>query len=333
MKILFSDIHEYEKKYFDELNKEYGFTLEYLPGPVNTHSARFLPEAPVLCSFVGDKLDRPCLEILKSKGVQLIALRCAGFNHVDLKAAQELQFKICRVPEYSPYAVAEFALGLLLSLNRKIHKSYARVRELNFSLEGLVGSDLHGKTVGVIGCGRIGKIFATTMVAMGCEVLIYDLIQDEELKMLGRVKYVSLDELLRTADVISLHVPLKKETFHILNKDAFAKMKKNVLIVNTGRGGLIETPALIGALKNNAIGGAALDVYEEEENIFFHDFSSLGIQDDVLARLLTFPNVLITSHQGFLTAEALKNIAETTLQNINQFSKSLPMPKENILGV
>lgn len=321
MIVLFSDAHEYEKKVFNELCAESAISFAYLPGPVNSNSAKYLPEAEILCSFVGDNLDRDCLQILKNKGVKLLALRSAGFNHVDLAAAKELGFKVCRVPEYSPYAVAEFALGILLTLNRKIHKSFARVRELNFSLEGLVGHNIHGKTVGVVGCGRIGKIFAKTMAAMGCEVLIYDLEQDNELLSLPAIRYVTLDELYRKSDFISLHVPLNKNTVHIVNQEAFAKMKKSVLLVNTGRGGLIDTKALLAALKKDAIGGAALDVYEEEENVFFHDFSTVGIQDDILARLLTFPNVLITSHQGFLTEEALRNIAGTTLDNIAQFLK------------
>lgn len=243
----------------------------------------------------------------------MIALRSAGFNHVDLKVARELEISVARVPGYSPNAVAEYTLGLLLSLNRKIHKSYLRIKESNFSLDGLVGFDLFGKTIGVVGLGKIGVIFARAMKALGSEVLVYDLLESDEFKN------VSLDEIFQKSDIISLHVPLNKDTKYIINEASISKMKEGVFLVNTGRGGLIDSKALIKGLKSKKIGGVALDVYEEEEEFFFQDHSSDGIKDDVLARLISFPNVLISSHQAFLTKEALNNIAETTLFNLNEY--------------
>ena len=329
MRIMFSDTHPFEKDIFDATNREFNFDIQYCDFRMTANTARGIGSADVVCSFVSDKIDRECLQILKEKGVRLLALRSAGFNHVDVQAASDLGIGVCRVPGYSPYAVAEFAVGLLLSLNRKIHKAYHRVRDLNFSLDGLVGVDLHGKTVGVVGCGRIGKVFAKIMAAMGCKVLIYDSNVDEEMKSNPAVSYVGFDQICLQSDFISLHVPLNKDTLHLINEGAISKMKPTVLLINTGRGALIETKALIKALKKGCIGGAALDVYEEEENVFFHDLSATGLQDDTLARLLTFPNVLITSHQAFLTQEALGNIAETTLKNIRNYFADGRLPLEN----
>lgn len=329
MKILFSDTHKFEKDVFTAENKDYGFDIEYIDYRLTSQIAKGLGNADVVCSFVSDKLDRECLKILKDKGVKLVALRSAGFNHIDLKAAQEFGMSVCRVPGYSPYAVAEFAVGLLLTLNRKIHKAYNRVRESNFALDGLVGFDLHGKTVGVVGAGRIGKIFAKIMSSFGCQIRIFDQFRDPELESMPNCKYVTFDELCKTSDVISLHVPLSKETLHLINEHSMANMKPGVVLINTGRGAVIDTKALIKALKKGAIGGAALDVYEEEEEIFFHDLSGVILQDDVLARLLTFPNVLMTSHQAFLTHEALQNIAQTTLESIKRFSQDGSIPAAN----
>lgn len=322
MKIAFYDTHKFEKEVFEKINSKFGFDIEFFDMRLTEHSAQSAQGADVVCSFVNDQLNEECIAKLKENGVKLIALRSAGFNHVDQAAARKYQIPVCRVPGYSPYAVAEFAVGLLLSLNRKIHRSYLRVHEFNFSIDGLVGFDLHGKTVGVIGAGKIGKIFAKIMQAFGCQVLVNDLTEDAELKSLLGVSYVSLEELVKKSDVISLHVPLNKATFHLVNSDFIAKMKLAALIINTGRGALIEAKALIQALKNKKIGGAALDVYEEEEGVFFHDLSDQGLSDDALARLLTFPNVLMTSHQGFLTTEALNNIATTTLQSVQEFKSS-----------
>lgn len=316
MKVAFFDTHLFEQKTFDQYNQKFGFEILYHEGKLNEKTASFAKGADVVCSFVNDKVNAACLKKLKEVGVALVALRCAGFNNVDLVAAKELGIQVCRVPGYSPYAVAEYALGLLLCLNRKIHKSYARVRELNFSLDGLVGFDLHGKTVGVIGTGKIGGLFARSVEALGCKVLAYD-----KYPVPG-FNYVELDQLLRESDIISLHVPLTPETRHLICEKCIDKMKDNVYIINTGRGGLIDTHALINGLKSKKIGGVALDVYEEEEEFFFRDLSEAGLSDDTLARLLTFPNVLLSSHQAFLTREALGNIALTTLENLQEFKIS-----------
>lgn len=329
MKIIFSETNPFEKEVFESANRAFNFNFEYLDFRITKQTAKGIEKADVICSFVSDKLDRECLQILKSKGIRLVALRSVGFNHIDLKAAKELDLQVCRVPEYSPNAVAEFAVGLVLSLNRKIYKAYNRVRELNFNLAGLVGFDLCGKTIGVVGAGRIGKIFIRIMAAFGCEVLIHDVFQDPEISAWKNCRFVSINELFEKSNVISLHIPLNKNTIHIINEDSIKRMKPGVLLVNTGRGALIDTKALISGLKSGLIGGAALDVYEEEEEVFFHDLSGSILQDDTLARLLTFPNVLMTSHQGFLTQEALQNIAQTTLGNIDVFFKEGFAPASN----
>lgn len=316
MKVALYDSREFERKAFDDANFD-GHELRYLPFQLSNETVEAARGCRVVCCFIHDCLTAPVLERLSHLGVELVALRCAGYNNADIEAARKLGISIVRVPEYSPYAVAEHAVGLLLSLNRKIHKAFNRVRELNFSIEGLVGVDLHGKTVGVIGAGKIGRVFCKIMTGFGCEVLVCDPAQSSKT---GKIRYVELDELLEKSDVISLHVPLTPETRHILGPEAFGRMKKNVLVINTSRGALIDTHALIAALKQNRIGGACLDVYEEEENVFFKDLSQCGIGDDMLARLLTFPNVIVTAHQAFLTKEALANIAQTTLENITSFS-------------
>ena len=316
MKISFFDTHNFERKVFEKVNKDFGIEIQFLDMKLNAGTAAFAKGSEAVCAFVNDKIDEACLKVLHSVGVKMVALRSAGFNHVDLKAAGQLGIQVARVPGYSPYAVAEFTLGLLLCLNRKIHKSYNRVRDLNFSLDGLVGFDLHGKTIGVIGTGKIGSIFAKTVQTLGCRILAYDKYPSSEFE------HVELEELLKEADVISLHVPLTPETRHFINDTTISQMKDDVYIINTGRGGLIDTRALIRALKSKKIGGVALDVYEEEEEFYFRDLSETGLSDDILARLLTFPNVLISSHQAFLTQEALGNIATTTLENLNEFSQT-----------
>ena len=256
-----------------------------------------------------------------------MALRCTGFNHVDLKAARELSIPVVRVPSYSPHAVAEHTLALVLTLNRKIHRAYTRVREGNFSLEGLVGFDLFGKTVGLIGLGKIGKVVARIFSGFGCKVLAHDLKSDPILISSG-IQFVDLQEIYKRSDVICLHLPLTPQTVHIIDDRAIARMKRGVMLINTGRGGLIDTPALIKGLKSGRIGSAGLDVYEEEETVFSHDLSGRVLQDDVLARLLTFPNVIITAHQGYFTREALDDIARTTLQNISDFEKDATLMNE-----
>jgi D-lactate dehydrogenase len=321
MKVAFFDTKSFERKAFAPLLKDQPLDINFLEMKLNDQTAQFAQGCQAVCAFVNDKLNAACLKELHRQGVRMVALRSAGFNHVDLKAAKELGIEVGRVPGYSPYAVAEYTLGMLLTLNRKIHKSYCRVREFNFSLDGLVGFDLHGKTVGVIGTGKIGSLFARSMQVLGCQVLAYDKFPDDELKKIG-VRYTDLEEIYRTSDVISLHVPLMPETKHLINQAALAMMKDNVYLINTGRGGLIDTRALIQGLKAHKLGGVALDVYEEEEEFFFQDLSEQGLTDDVLARLLTFPNVLVSSHQAFLTHEALNNIAQTTIENLVEFSSS-----------
>lgn len=272
--------------------------------------------ADVVCAFVNDVLDRPCLEALTELGVQLLALRCAGFNNVDTESARRLGLSVVRVPAYSPHAVAEHTVALLQTLNRKIHRAYNRVRELNFSLSGLVGFDLHGKTVGLIGTGKIGQLTAQIFRGFGMEVLVTDPQPDTAWSDSHGISYVSLEELLRRSDIVSLHAPLLPDTLHLLNETTLGQMKRGAIVVNTSRGKLIDTAALITALKDGRIGGVALDVYEEEEGVFFEDLSGEILADDELARLLTFPNVLITAHQAFLTKEALNEIARQTTRNI-----------------
>ncbi|MFM8270101.1 MAG: 2-hydroxyacid dehydrogenase [Pseudomonadota bacterium] len=328
MKIAFFDTHKFERPIFENENESFHHELVFFDHRLQKETAVLANQFPCICSFVNDKLDSESLTTLKKEGVKLIALRSAGFNHVDLKAAKELGLVVVRVPEYSPYAVAEHAVALLLTLNRKIHRSYSRVRELNFSLDGLVGTDLHGKTVGVMGVGRIGAVFAKIMSGFGCEVLLYDLKPDVELSKRLNAAYVGLEEIYRKSDIISLHVPLNSKTRYLINETSLSQMKKGVFLINTGRGGLVKTKDLIQSLKTGHLGGAGLDVYEEEEQVFFQDHSGDVLQDDLLARLLTFPNVIITSHQAFLTQEALTNIARTTLENISDFEKGIPLKNQ-----
>ncbi|HTF81536.1 MAG TPA: 2-hydroxyacid dehydrogenase, partial [Cytophagales bacterium] len=280
-----------------------------------------------VCVFVNDVLNASVIEDLAHNQVKTIALRCAGFNNVDLAAAKAHGLRVVRVPSYSPHAVAEHALALLLTLNRKTHKAYNRVREGNFSLQGLEGFDLFGKTIGVIGVGNIGRIFINIMKGFGCKILVYDIVQDPEL-LQQNVTYVPLERLFHESDVISLHCPLNAQTKYLINKDSLSLMKEHVYIVNTGRGGLIHTKDVIEYLKNGKIGGLALDVYEQESALFFSDHSADIIQDDQLLRLTTFPNVIITSHQGFFTQEALTQIAQITLNNINDIAAGRPCANE-----
>lgn len=317
----FFDTHMYEKEVFEIANCESKHAITWFEPRLVEQTAQLARDHEVVCSFVEDKIDKFTISILKKFGIKMLALRSAGFNNVDVAAAKEAGMIVARVPEYSPYAVAEHAVALILCLNRKIHQAYHRVRDLNFSLEGLVGFDLHGKTVGVLGTGRIGKIFCQIMTGFGCHVIANDVAPLEELKKIG-VRYASLNELFASSEIISLHTPLTRETLHIINKNAVECMRRGVMIINTGRGALIDCRALVDGLKTGKIGGAGLDVYEEEEGIFFHNLSGQVLLDDVLARLLTFPNVLITSHQAFLTREALTNIAKVTLYNIDCFAKA-----------
>ncbi len=328
MNILFFDTHTFDKEAFEEVNKNSKHNIQYVEARLTSTTVSLAKNFECVCAFVNDKLDAANLEILKAGGTKLIALRSAGFNHVDLDAAKKLGLKVVRVPEYSPYAVAEHVVAMIQTLNRKTHRSYNRVRESNFSLNGLVGFDLHGKTIGIIGVGKIGKVLARIMTGFGCRVLLNDLRPDEKLVGELQCRYSGLDEIYKEADIISLHVPLTSETKHFIDEKAFSKMKEGVMLINTGRGALIDTKALVDALKNGKVGNAGLDVYEEEEGVFFEDLSGKILSDDVLARLLTFSNVLITSHQGFLTQEALINIADTTLKNISEFEQGHKLTNE-----
>lgn len=321
MNVAMFDTHRFDREAFEVASASHPHTLTYFEPRLTRDTASLAAGFGAVCPFVNDRLDRETLAILHGQGVQLIALRSAGYNNVDLDTASRLGLAVVRVPEYSPHAVAEHALALILTLNRKIHRAYARVREANFSLDGLVGFDLHGKAVGVVGTGRIGAVMLRIMHGLGCRLLAHDLFPDAPLADRLGVQYVDLPTLFRESDIISLHVPLTPDTRHLIDADALAQMKPGVLLINTGRGALIDTRALIVALKQQRLGGAGLDVYEEEEGVFFQDLSGQILQDDVLARLLTFPNTLITAHQGFLTREALANIAETTLANITAFER------------
>jgi len=281
--------------------------------------------AQAVCTFVNDRVDRACLEALLKLGVKHVALRCAGFNSIDLHAAKELGFSVTRVPAYSPYAVAEHAVALLLALNRKIPRAHNRVHDLNFSLQGLVGFDLHGKTAGIFGTGKIGRITAQILRGFGMRVLAFDPFQSTDWALQYGVEYTDAKTLARECEVISLHTPLTPETHHIIRGETLELMKPGAILINVSRGALIDTKALIEALKSGRLGGVALDVYEEEEGVFFEDLSGQILQDDELARLLTFPNVLITAHQAFFTQEALESIAETTMGNISAFERGQPI--------
>lgn len=328
MRIAVFDTHSFDKAAFTLANGRHGFGLTFFEARLTAATANLAAGFRVVCPFVNDRLDAAALSLLHDGGVRLIALRSAGYNHVDLRAAADLRLPVVRVPEYSPYAVAEHAVALILTLNRKIHRAFNRVREANFALDGLVGFDLHGKTVGLIGTGRIGSVLAAIMRGFGCHVIAFDVEPNPELVANLRVRYVDLPELYRESDIVSLHVPLMPATRHLIDAAALRQMKPGVMLINTGRGALIDTRALIEALKQERIGAAGLDVYEEEEGIFFRDLSDQVLQDDVLARLLTFPNVLNTAHQAFLTLEALVNIAETTLSNVRAFDRGEPLTNE-----
>lgn len=327
MKIAFFDTKPYDKEAFERLNKEYNFEFTFFESRLKKSSVSLAKGHEAVCVFVRDEVDKEVINELVEKGVKLIALRCAGFNNVDLEAACN-KIKVVRVPAYSPYAVAEFTVTLMLALNRKIHKSYIRTKEANFLLNGLTGFDMHGKTVGLIGTGKIAKVLIKILIGFGMKVIAYDLYPDKEAaKELG-YDYVSLDELYKQSDIISLHCPLTKDTEHIINEESISKMRKGVMIINTGRGKLIDTADLVQALKNKHVGAAGLDVYEEEEHYFYTDHSEKIMKDDVLSRLLMFPNVLITSHQAFLTQEALTNIATTTLESFKEFKAGETLSNE-----
>ncbi len=316
MKIAFFSTKSYDREFFNRYVTTH--ELIYFEAQLNEQTANLAAGCNAVCVFVNDKLNKAVIEQLKTNGVQLIALRCAGFNNVDLEVAKANNIKVARVPAYSPHAVAEHAVALILTLNRKTHKAYNRIREGNFSLERLTGFDLFEKTVGVIGTGKIGQAFCNIMLGFGCKVLAFDLFENKEMAAKG-VEYLPLIEVLQQSDIISLHCPLNEQTKHIINIQTIGMMKEGAMLINTSRGSLIDTPAVIEALKNGKIGYLGLDVYEQEEKLFFKDLSENIIQDDIIMRLLSFPNVLITSHQGFFTEEALTQIAQITLGNIDAF--------------
>ena len=313
MKIGLFSSKKYDKTFFDAANKGI-HEIVYQPVQLNRDTTPLVKGFKALCCFVNDQIDESVLAQLKHMNVELVALRCAGFNNVDLLAAEEYGITICRVPEYSPYAVAEHACALILDLNRNIHRAHYRIRENDYSLDGLLGFDLHGKTVGVIGAGKIGQVIIKIMLGFGCNILVCDpeFTQPND----SRITKTDLDALLRDSDIISLHCPLNSNTHHLIDRRAISKMKPGAMLINTSRGGLIDTSAVIQALKSKKIGHLGLDVYEEESALFFEDFSDTFIQDDVFARLQTFPNVTITGHQAFFTKEAMQKIAQTTLDNI-----------------
>jgi len=287
--------------------------------------------AQAVCVFVNDQLDRPCLEALATQGVKLVALRCTGYNNIDLTAAKERNLVVTRVPNYSPHAVAEHAVALLLTLNRRVHRAFNRVRELNFSLNGLVGFDLHGKTAGIVGTGKIGRIVAEILCGFGMKVLAYDPFPNRQWATQHGIEYVDASSLAGFSDVVSLHIPMTPETKYIIRRETLDLMKPGAILINVSRGALIDTTALIQALKSGRLGGVALDVYEEEEGIFFEDLSGQVLQDDELARLLTFPNVLITAHQAFLTREALSDISRTTVANLEALAAGKPFVEGSVL--
>lgn len=327
MKVAVFSTKPYDQRFLEAANSSHGHDLVFFESRLTPKTSALAARFPAVCVFVNDQLNATVLTELFRDGTRLIALRSAGFNNLDLVTADELRLTVLRVPAYSPYAVAEHAVGLVLTLNRKIHRAFNRVREGNFSLDGLLGFDLHGTTVGIIGTGRIGAVFARIMKGFGCRLLAFDLYRNPECEEMG-VEYVSLSELYAQSDIISLHCPLTPETHHLIGTDALAQIKPGNMLINTSRGALIDTAAIINALKSGQIGYLGLDVYEEEADLFFEDLSDKVIQDDVFARLLTFPNVLITGHQAFFTRNALERIAETTLTNITAFERGLPLANQ-----
>lgn len=320
MKIIFFSTKQYDEEYFKRSNNSYNHELRFIEAKLTYDTVSLINGESTICVFVNDELDRKVISKLSEVGVKLIALRCAGYNNVDMDAAHEFSITVVRVPAYSPYAVGEHTIGLMLSLNRKIHRAYQRVRDGNFSLEGLLGFDFCGRTIGIIGTGRIGTVVARIASAMGMKVVAHDPVQNSECEHFG-VNYVDMDYLFTHSDVISIHCPLTAETKHIINESALDKMKPGVMLINTSRGATLDTCAVLEGLKTKKIGYLGLDVYEQESKLFFEDLSCEIIQDDIFERLLTFPNVLITAHQGFFTSDALKNIADTTLESITQFEE------------
>jgi D-lactate dehydrogenase len=327
MKIAFFDTKPYDKASFEKFGKENGINFKYFETKLNEDTVDLANGYDGVCVFVNDTVNAAVIDRLCEMGVKVIALRCAGFNNVDIKYAFG-KIHVLRVPAYSPYAVAEHTMALLLTSIRRIHKAYIRTRDFNFSLAGMTGFDLHGKTVGVLGTGRIGRAFIDICRGFGMKVLAYDKFPANGLEDGDNVRYVELDELFSKSDIISLHCPLTEETYHVINAESLEKCKRGVVILNTSRGALVDAEALLTGIKSRKVGAACLDVYEEESDFFFEDFSGHILEDDILARLISMPNVIVTSHQAFLTEEALSNIAETTVQNLISFFETNQCPNE-----
>ena len=327
IKAIFYDVKEYDKEFFRKYGKDYNIEMKFLKEKLNEETVDLSKGYEVVCAFTNDTINKNVIDMMAENGVKLLAMRCAGFNNVSLKDIND-RFKVVRVPAYSPYAIAEYTVGMILALNRKIHKAYVRTREGNFSINGFMGFDLYKKTVGIIGAGKIAQILIKILKGFGTRVIAYDPYPNEKVaKELG-FKFVDLDTLYKESDIISLNCPLTKETKYIINRESMNKMKDGVMIVNTGRGMLIDSIDLIEALKDKKIGSAALDVYEEEEEYFFEDMSNKVIEDDILGRLLSFHNVLITSHQAYFTEEAVEAITKTTLDNIKDFAEGKDLINE-----
>ncbi len=328
MKVAVFSSKPYDRQFLEAANATYGHELHFFEPRLTEDTSSLATGYPAVCAFVNDHLNASVLQKLSLSGTRLVALRSAGFNHVDLAAAEDLGIKVVRVPAYSPYAVAEHTVGMILALTRKIHRAYNRVREGNFALDGLLGFDLNGRTIGIIGTGQIGAVVAQIMRGFGCHILAYDPYPKSQLEASGLLRYVSLEELLLGSDIVSLHCPLTPDTYHLINSQTLRQMKQGAMLINTSRGALLDTASIILALKSGRIRYLGLDVYEEEEDLFFEDLSDRVLQDDVFARLLTFPNVIITGHQAFFTQNALQAIAETTLGNIRAFENGEPLKNE-----
>jgi D-lactate dehydrogenase len=327
MKVAIFSAKPYDRVFLDAANTAEGHHLKYFDDPLDLENVELAAGQDAVCIFVNDIADAQVLDALKRGGTSLVALRCTGFNNVDLNAARDLGIKVVRVVDYSPNSVAEHAVALLMGINRKIHRAYNRTRDFNFSLDGLMGFDLCGKTVAVIGTGKIGRVFGKIMLGFGCDVIGYDKFPSPQFEAMG-ARYATLGEIGASADVISLHCPLTPDTYHIIDAGALSRAKRGALLINTSRGGLIDTEAVIDALRSGQLGGLAIDVYEQEAGVFFRDLSGTIITDDVLQRLVTFPNVIVTGHQAFLTCEAVTTICETTLRSVTEFESGKPLSNE-----
>ena len=326
-RIIFFDIKDYDREFFEKYGKNYNFEMSFFKSKLSLENVNLTKGYDVVCAFTNDDISKGTIDAMAENGVRLLAMRCAGFNNVSLKDINE-RFKVVRVPAYSPHAIAEYTVGLILAVNRKINKAYVRTREGNFSINGLMGIDLYGKTAGIIGTGKIGQILIKILRGFDMKVIAYDLFPNQKVAEELGFEYVSLDELYANSDIISLNCPLTKETQYMINRRSMLKMKDGVILVSTGRGQLIDSADLVEALKDKKVGAVALDVYEEEENYFFQDKSTQVIEDDILGRLLSFYNVLITSHQAYFTKEAVEAITVTTLNNIKDFVEGKPLVNE-----